>query len=68
MILDDLNKIKGKQKENQNEKTILRISEERKKETKNSIRDREEFIEQVKMHSELMQNEFGVKPKVFRNR
>ena len=32
-----------------------------------AIYDREEFIEQVRLHSALMQREFGVKPKVFRN-
>jgi len=32
-----------------------------------SIFDEDEFLEQVKMHSDLMEQEFGIKPAVFRN-
>lgn len=32
-----------------------------------SIFDEDEFLEQVKMHSDLMEQEFGIKPATFRN-
>ena len=32
-----------------------------------SLIDRDEFIEQVKMHSDVIKQEFGVRPRVFRN-